>query len=285
MEKDMFSVTPVEQRIFLEPGQLYEGTITVANPVEATDDFSYKVSVLPFSVVGEDYQTNLAERTNRTQMVDWIKLDKESGTLKPNETNKINYTITVPIEVPGGAQFAAITVTEDKPSSEGSGAVIENVCEIASVIYAEVAGETVHEGKVLENNVPGFVNAVPVQVSAVMDNNGNVFEESIVALKVRNAITGEEILPKGDNKGQYNELIMPETTRRVERDVEDLPILGMVYIEQTIYYNGQVSTVGRNVIICPIWFIILVLGVILGIAGLIVRLVIKRRKKKAKYNF
>ena len=282
MQEKMFSVTPMDARVELEPGQVYEGVITVANPSEATADFSYKVSVLPYTVVGEDYEANLTDQSNYNKIVDWIKLDETQGVLKPNEKHKINYTITVPMDAPAGAQHAAITVTQDDADEGGEGAVFENVCEIASVIYAKVAGETTHDANILENTVPGFVNAVPVKISAVMDNHGNVYEESIIAVRVRNVLTGEEILPRGENTGQYSELIMPETTRRIDRDVSDLPTLGIVNIEQTIYYNGQVSTVTRDVVICPIWFIVTVVIVILIGIGIVVSAIRRHKKKKAE---
>ena len=282
MEQNMFSVTPVEQRVYLDPGQTYEGTVKIANPAAATADFSYKVSVLPYAVIGEDYKANLTTYSEWTKIVDWTSLDKNQGTLAPNDENEIHYIITVPADASPGAQYAAIVVTQDTDESSGSGAVIENIVEIASVIYAEVSGEAVHDANILENTVPGFVNAVPVTVSAKMDNHGNVMEESTVAIKVRNVITGEEILPRGENTGQYNELILPDTTRQIDRDVSDLPILGIVNIEQTIYYNGQVSTVGRDVVICPVWFIALVIFVIGAIIGIVIKVIKNRKKKKSE---
>ncbi len=74
---------------------------------------------------------------------------------------------------------------------------------------------------------------------------------------------------------------MPETTRQVEREVSNLPALGVVKVRQTIYYQGQEpSVVEKNVIICPIWFLILLILTIAAIITTIVLIIKKHRKRK-----
>ena len=44
---DMFTITPMNQQITLEVGEVYEGSITIINSTNATKDFSYRVSLVP----------------------------------------------------------------------------------------------------------------------------------------------------------------------------------------------------------------------------------------------
>lgn len=265
------TVTPMSQRFSLNPGETFEGKITVANPVDATEDYSYSISVAPYSVVGSDYTANLTVSTERTKIADWITIPEPKGSLKPNEVREIPFTITVPENAPAGGQYAAITITSDAPSGSSAGLSVKNIIELTSIIYASVGGETVNDGKILENNVPGFSFSVPVEVSAQISNNSNVHEDAFITLAVKNLLTGEEILPNESETGQYSELIMPESTRYITRNISNLPSLGLLHVVQSIRYNGEVSITEKNLVICPLWFIILVGATLGAIAALIVK--------------
>ena len=130
-----FTVTPMSQRVSLKPGEVYNGSITVINPVNSETDFNYKVEVTPYSVVGEDYAADLATKSNYNMMVDWIKIEEPTGTLKPNNSKEIKYSITVPKDAPGGGQYATIAVSQDQSaSSKDSGVAVSNVFEMASLL-------------------------------------------------------------------------------------------------------------------------------------------------------
>ena len=148
-------------------------------------------------------------------------------------------------------------------------------------MYAEVAGETVREGEILENRIPSFVMTVPVNVGALISNTGNVHQTATTVLEVRNLLTGEVILPTEQNSGRYAETIMPDTTRQTSYDIANLPVVGAVKITQVVYYNGISSVEVKDVVICPIWFIVLAITLIASVIVAIVVLVKKRRKKRA----
>lgn len=277
---NVFTVTPMNQEISLSPGEVYEGSITVINPSYATEDFSYKVEVTPYGVAGEDYTADLLSESDRTAISKWIKIVEPTGEIKPNESKKVNFTITVPENVPAGGQYATIAVSSNKDAASVNGVSVQNVFEIASVIYAKVAGETIQDGEIKENNVPSFVFTKPVMLSAFITNNGNIHETATFTITVSDFFTGQVILPTEENTGVYTEVIMPETTRYTEREVSELPDLGVVKVSQTINYNGQTSTVEKNIIICPIWFLVLIFLTIAAIITAIIVLIKKHRHKK-----
>ena len=281
MESDKFLITPMTQKMELKAGESYTGTIKVANPADATREFSFVAEVSPYGVVGEDYTADLKTKSNRSMIADWITLEDAKGTLEPNGTANIKFTITVPEDAPAGAQYAAIVVSQSKDEAKKSGMNVDNIVEIASIIYGEVEGETVMDGHILENEVPGFSTAAPITVSAKFDNHGNVYDSAMITIAAKNNITGEVYLPTENNEGFYEELILPDTTRAVERNVEGLPFLGIVHIEQSINYNGEVSKIEKDVIICPVWFMVLAAVVVAVLVALIVRLIIKHRRAKA----
>ncbi|MBQ1387881.1 hypothetical protein IIY68_03785 [Candidatus Saccharibacteria bacterium] len=280
---DAFVVTPMSQNFQLEPGETYSGSITVANPGDSTSDFAYKISAAPYSVSGEGYEADLATMSNRSMIVDWVKIDNPKGILEPNETAKIDFTITVPENAPAGGQYASLLVTEDVETAVAQGVKVNSVFEIASLVYANVTGETVREGEILENNIPGFAVAVPIEVGALISNTGNTHQMVTTTLEVKNLITGETILPTEQNAGRYTEAIMPETTRRTNYEIADLPAVGVVRVNQTIYYNGNSSTEVKDILICPVWFMVVAVVVFFGlIFGAIFGVKKYRRKKSAR---
>lgn len=176
-------------------------------------------------------------------------------------------------------------ISQDTDGLSNRGNVsVDAVFEVASLIYAEIDGETVHEGEVLENRIPAFVTGAPITLSALISNKGNVHESAVVLIEAKNVFSGEVIAPASDPNEYYTELIMPNTTRVVERSIsEGLPALGIVEVKQTILYNGVFSSEMRQVVICPIWFMFLVGFVVAAAIGIIVRAVIKHGKKKKRY--
>ena len=280
--ENAFTILPMSQNFTLVPGETYTGSITVVNPVNSTSDFAYSVSVSPYNVIGEDYQADISNVSAYSKIADWITIDNPTGSIKPNESQEINFTINVPADAAAGGQYAAIMVSSDPSKQDSEGVSINNVFALGSIIYADVEGEVTHEGSILQNNIPEFSTVTPVAVSALLDNHGNVHENAIFALNVTNALTGEKIFPTDeDQNNHFSEIVMPETTRYITRNIDNLPALGIVKVEQTIYYNNEVSTVSKNIVLCPIWFFFLVALVIFSIIGFIVASVRHHRRKKS----
>ena len=280
--ENAFTILPMSQNFTLVPGETYTGSITVVNPVNSTSDFAYSVSVSPYNVIGEDYQADISNVSAYSKITDWITIENPTGSIKPNESQEINFTINVPADAAAGGQYAAIMVSSDPSKQESEGVSINNVFALGSIIYADVEGEVTHEGSILQNNIPEFSTVTPVAISALLDNHGNVHESAIFALNVTNALTGEKIFPTDeDQNNHFSEIVMPETTRYITRNIDNLPALGIVKVEQTIYYNNEVSTVSKNIVLCPIWFFFLVALVIFSIIGFIVASVRHHRRKKS----
>ena len=283
-EQHIFTLTPMNQDIDLEAGQTYSGSITVVNPSDATTDFSYKVSVSPFNMVGEEYTVDLATEYNRSMITKWITIENSSGTLKPNESGEIKFTIKVPEDAPAGGQYAAIIVTSDNASSGDEGLSVQSVLEMASIIYGRVAGETTHGGEILENKIPSFAVTTPVVLEAKIRNDGNVHDYANYTITVTDFFTGNVILPTEENDGHYSEVIMPESTYHSQREINNLPAVGVVKVTQTIRFNGVPATAESTIIICPIWFMALILLTISAIVATIVAIVKKNRKRKKELS-
>lgn len=276
-----FNVTPMSQKIELVPGETYEGAISVNRPSGSDGDFSYKVSLVPYNVEGEDYTIDTTTITNFSQMVNWSKIENPAGTLPPNGTAEIKFTIDVPTDASGDSQAMALIVTpDDSQDTENSGGV-SSVFSIASVVYARVFGETNPAGEVLENSFPSFVTILPVFANVTLSNTGNVYETADITLDVTNSLTGQKILSSDTGGNQYSEIILPQTTRQISRQIDNLPVVGVVHVEQSVAYNGDTSVTAHELFIIPVWFMLIVILIIVAIIGGIVALIRHRRKSRA----
>ena len=275
-----FSVTPMNQMIDLVPGKTYNLSITILNPVNATEALDYKAYVAPYSVVTEDYDADVATKTAHTGMADWITIANPTGTLAPNESTELEFTITVPEDAPGGGQYAAIIVGIDNENKTHDNVVVANVLEIASVLYAKVDGKITHAGQILQNNVPFFVFDPTINVSTLIENTGNMHEIASGTITATNVFTGDTLASAELDNGVYTELVMPDTKRFISKEINELPMIGIINVQQNVYYNGEISTVQNNVIICPVWFLVLIILTIIAIITAITRAILKHRKGK-----
>lgn len=280
METSSLTIMPMSQEVTLTPGETYTGSITVANPDTSTSALSYIASIAPYGVTGTGYDIDLFSETSRTDMVHWLSIDNASGTLAPNDTVDIHFTITVPSDAAPGGQYAVIKVAQKDTAATNDGLSVGNVYEAASIIYGNVAGEVVREGSVTSQFTPNFVTTPEFTSTATIENHGTTHEDALVSFVITNAFNGSTIYPHSSSDTGINEVIMPDTTRELTYNFKDMPAVGVINVTQTIEYNGQTYTNTQNVFICPAWFMVIVATLLLSTIGLIVMHVKKSRRRK-----
>ncbi len=275
-----FTVSPMKQKISLKAGETYEGSIMVANPAAATSDFAFKTTISPYSVGPDGETMDFETKTDRTQIVNWTELDVTSGVLRPNEMKKITFVIRVPETAPAGGQYMSIGVMSDPNFYNQSGGVQETI-EMCSLVLADVEGETTHTGEILENRVPSFVPSGTPETILVLNNKGNVHETAVTRIKIKNVITGEMVPVAGENNGEFETTVFPDAVRTVARKLDNLSPLGIYEVKQDVEYIGQTSSASSILLICPIWFIMLVISTVAAIIGVVIAKVVLKKKKAA----
>ncbi|MBR3131191.1 hypothetical protein IKG31_01315 [Candidatus Saccharibacteria bacterium] len=273
-----FTLLPMGQTMPLKAGETATGSITVINQQNSAEPFSFRVSVAPYGVKGDGYDADLVTETEMTQLAKWVTIENPTGTLEPGKSTEVNFTINVPKDAPGGGQYAAIVVSSDNQSSDP--AMVEYVYEMASIIFGEVAGKTVHEGSIVSHSVPGFSTTPKVAIDAVLENKGNIHEHARIDLTVSEFFSGEDIFSTEESEVPTTELIMPYSTRNLVRNLTNLPSLGVVTVKETIKYLGETSTIEKQIYICPLWFLLLAAFTIIAIIGTIISRVRHHRRHK-----
>ena len=268
-DSNSMTVSPPYQKMILIPGETYKNSISVFNSTNSTRSLKYAVEIGSFSQhknseSKDDYGSlDHISKSSYNQIMDWIKLDKEHGELAPGEEIEIGYSIEVPENAPAGGQYATILVVDETTSGlPGEGNIaIDQKFQFASIIYAEVAGDTKEVGEILDNSIPSFLLNGPLQASSMVKNDGNVHTDAQYTLQVWPLFSSEEICTNEEKP--ETSLVLPETERYHVQSCDSMPTLGIFKAKQTVSIFGETSTVERVVILCPLWLMFLILFVII----------------------
>jgi hypothetical protein len=262
------TVSPPYQKMILIPGEVYNGYLSVSNASSSTRNLKYAVEVGSFSQRGDggskdDYGSmDHISKTSYNQIMDWIKIEKTEGEVEPGKDENIKYSIEVPKNAPAGGQYATILVIDETTSGlPGEGNIsIDQKFQFASIIYAEVAGETKEDGEILENNMPSFLLNGPFEATSMVKNKGNVHTDAEYVLQVTPFFGGDDYC--NNEEKPETSLILPET-ERYHAQTCDLPAVGIFKAKQTVKIFGETSIVERTVIMCPLWLLFIILFVVI----------------------
>ncbi|MCL2038584.1 DUF916 domain-containing protein [Candidatus Saccharibacteria bacterium] len=277
------SISPSTQRLTLDPGQTQTAEITVIN----SGDTPYQVRVYaaPYQVA-PDYSRNIFDdpATAHSQIYRWISFANQSDsldeaasfTLAPNARRTIEFTITIPASVPAGGQYAGI-MAEVIPPADASGVVA--VRRVASLLYANINGNTIERGTVIERTWQGRYQSRNVNTSLIIENSGNTDFDAESRLLITNFF--------GKTVGEITEpakLIFPGTSRRFELNWQSKGPFGIYKLTQQSRFLGQTVEESKWVFVAPTaLFIFTVLILALAIfAAAIAGLARKRRRKVRK---
>ena len=268
----LLQISPTKQKISLTPGSSYVGSFIVHNA--GTQPFTYSVSATPYSVTNEDYSPNYSSLAQYSQMSEWITFDEatKTGRIEPGTMVNVAFTVNVPTDVPSGTQYAALMAqTEDGNAENATVAVIHRV---GMILAATVPGDTRATGEIIKNNVSSFYFNPPVTMSSLVKNTGNIEQTATYTYKIYPLFSNEALYNNEENPQKLD--IIPETSRFNSMTWEGAPQLGIFWMEQSIDFAGEVNTVGKLVLICPLWLLIVV---IVALVAAILWLVNRSKKR------
>ena len=259
---ESITMSPMNQRVVITPGDSYSSSFTISNPGTATTPINYDLAIQSF-YVDENYNSVFGEPGKFSEITEWITIDSpESGSLAPNEAHEINFTIHVPEDAPSGGQYAAIIASIKSPETV-SGTSIQELPSVAHIIFAEITGETIKQGEITGAEVPSFLLSGNITASSTIKNTGNVHGTATYTLKVTPAFGGDDIYNNEENPEIRT--IVPDRTFYNEITVDKTPTMGLFNVVYTVSFEGVTTEVSKLVIICPIWLLFILALVIIGI--------------------
>lgn len=274
----VIQVKPADQEIELSPGRTVHGQITIQNVGRLP--FTFSVFAKPYQVLNENYDPDFVTETSYTKLHNWITFSQNTFQLEPGASQDVNFTITVPDNIPGGGQYAAIIAeTRDSMSSDAN---VRIISQLASIIYAHVEGEEHVGGVLLSHDLPNLVMNSSFVARATVKNDGNVDFRLTHSLKITDFFTNREVLNETsvDENGKLiaraTPMILPETQRSSAITWDGAPQLGVFKATQTIAFLDQTYTYDQIVVFCPIWLA----GAVIFFIVLLILLVVAHLHKR-----
>lgn len=271
----VMQVRPGGQDIELIPGERYTGSIKVANIGRLA--FNLTASVSPYQALNENYDPDFVTENNFTKLYNWISFVQTTYHLEPGETVELEFEIDVPDDAPSGGQYAAILVkTED---GKEASATMQVASQLASFLYAHVAGEDHEAGSVTNQTLPSFLLGSPFTSSVTVQNDGNVDFRFEHTLTIHDYFTNREVFnpdsvdENNQALGIANPIVLPGTSRTNTLTWEGAPQLGLFRAISRVTYLGEENVKEQVVFICPIWLAVaVVFFVVLMVLWIILRI-------------
>ena len=268
-------ISPIQEKIELSPGETKTGSVKIQNL--GSEEFKYKVGVSPYQVKGKNYEQDLVNQSSSTKISKWITLSTTNGTLKPGEETHIEYTITVPNDVPSGGQYAVITASTSDGSDDGT---VHSTKSVGSKIIGRVSGVTRETGEIVSNHLDTFFLNPPIKATSLVKSSSNVDITAKYSLNVYNFFGGTlAYASDGDESFVGERTIFPDTEYLNSATWEGSPHLGIFKVRQTVELLGKISTSEKIVILCPLWLIIVISAIFIV---LIVSIITTIKKAKTK---
>jgi len=278
----VLQIQPAERELNLSPGTRHQGSLEVANIGRLPFDFT--VSTRPYQVLNENYDPDFSTANDYTKLANWIHFSRTSYHLAAGESINVNFEIIVPSDVPGGGQYAAIIV--ETRDSQDDQATMRTVNQVASLIYARVAGETRFSGHIVDQSLPRFLLGSPFTSSVTIQNDGNIDFRATHSLAIYDFFTNREVFSpeavdaEGQVVGTVSPVILPGTSRTSRLTWDGAPQLGVFRAVSTVSFLETNETKEQIVFICPVWLAgLVVFFVVLMLLWLILR-IRKRHQKK-----
>jgi hypothetical protein len=295
------SISPAHIDMQFTPGETVNETFRVRNLGSQTS--SIKIGVTPLSYGGLDYGQDLAIETPRTEITRWAKLSLQPGCeayqIDPDGTLYVNFgykeecfvdiAVSAPANAPSGSQHMQVYFQEYK---ELTGGGMQSIRAIGGSIYASNANNSLDgEGcvTVKQQHVPFWVFEGPLETSAVVENCGELDFYSTIDMEVKNLLgntvyrdaqvetkAGEKVITY-KNLPTQKKIILAETERKITDAWAEAGI-GIFKTTQTVRALDKEFVVTKWSFLIPLWLLILIIAVILGIVGYFMRKVKKHRK-------
>lgn len=213
----VIALSPATNDISIAPGETKKDKITVINQGSQTFDFS--TSITPYSVNGEEYDPSFSPIEGAEDVTKWLTIDSnDSGTLKPNDSSEVKYTLAVPAGTQAGS-YSATFFAETKKSDSNSGGIVTTK-RVGSIFLINVTGDVKQQGSVASWEVKNLQNA-PLQANLRLSNEGGAY------YRAETKIVVTDIFGNTKFKSDINPSVFPQKTRKVNVEWKDGATFGL----------------------------------------------------------
>ena len=221
--------------------------------------------------------------TDKNLITNWITVaGSREGELAAGEKRVVEFSVDVPEGAPAGGQYAALVVTSKNSSDADDDSVgINEEIAIAYLFYAEITGDVVRRGEVIDASLQGLLLSGDIKGASLIKNTGNVHGFAKYTLQVFPLFSDEEIYTNAEKP--ESAVILPDRTLYNETIMPNTPAIGIFNVVYTVEFEGVKTQVSKVVIKCPIWLLSVIIFAIIAIAIWIVIRIRNRRQGIDRY--
>ena len=158
----------------LNPGDTAEGFTKVIN--QSTSTLTFKLGVQDFVVTDTSGTPNIippGTLSNKYSAANWIGVTPQTFTLKPGDSQKINYYVQVPRDARPGGHYAAIVYSPIVTGAlTGSGSTVNS--QLGSLFYITINGPINEQSTVSKFFANPFQEYGPVNILTQIKNLGDL---------------------------------------------------------------------------------------------------------------
>lgn len=199
----------------------------------------------------------------------------EDVTLNPGEDKNLSYVVNIPSDAAPGGYYGAITyraVPADQANPEsGEVALTANV---ASLVLIEVPGDITEQIQVTNVKVSkdgkagSFFTNKPDRVGIGIKNNGNSFSKPFGTISVTD-MSGKQVYSYELNNSTPRGNVLPKSSRTFTDELKNIGKPGRYTVTSNVSHGtgGEVLTQKTSFWYIPVWLLVALIIVVVGIAG------------------
>jgi len=272
------TIQPVKVSHTMKPGESVSGVINLKNASQTEVNVEVKVEDF-IPTAGATGVQFVGRAPGVTTVRDWITIGgDESFVFDKGESRDIPYTINAPTNAEPGSHFGVAFFKANE--LDEAGVQLKVGTQVGMLIFITVPGNRLQKGKILDFQVPHFIQKGPVDFIIKFENTGTVHFEPKGEIKITNIfgkevgtipVEGQVVLPTGvsDLNARWNVTSF---------------LLGRYKAELSIVDGeGNILTADSiNIYAFPIWYI---LGFILVVIVIFFILKFLRNRLKVSISF
>lgn len=266
-EKRSAIISPPTIEHRLNPDDTASGRLKITN--NGSGDLSFVVSIQDFIVEDSKGTPTLLPPNTLSSAFSassWLGVSPSSFSVKPKQTQEIEYFLNVPKNARAGGHYAAILFNDEALNPTANNSTLVQA-QIGALLLITVPGDLHEEAQVIEFKTPRFQEYGPIPIQVVFENLGDLHIQPIGVITLTD-VFGRTL----DQKSLTERRIFPKASREHTYEIGPKIMIGPVKATLLAAYgtrNNLPLTASATIWIFP-WkestvIILLIIACVLGV--------------------
>jgi hypothetical protein len=255
------TLSPSRTQLELPAGTTYKGMLTIIN--SGASAYGFTVYTAPYSMSVETYdQPDFLTKKPRSDLHEWLTIEKKQFNLKSGETTTVPYTLELPRNASPGGHYGAVFIevlpTQKEQEEIATGNRIDRKKRLGTIFYTTVQGAVTRKGQIGASIVPLWQYAPPLIAERRVKNIGNT------DFMINYSMTVKDVFGRQKFSETKEFPILPQTTRKVKLEWSKSVWYGLYKVETKTSFLTEQYRTENYVLLLPIWMAFILVVIIFG---------------------